>query len=401
MRKSVPNTVSFWGKSYFEDTDWLIIGAGLVGLQCATEIKLAYPAKRVVVIDQGVIGNAASLRNAGFACFGSAGELLDEIERSGKDAAFNLYLQRFYGIQRLIQKFGAAAIGFEPTGGFEVFTHAETTKLELLQHEIPWLNQELNYFLRNQHRPFIHEFKRSAVDLFSVQSIADSGMNICPLSIVASEEGPLQTHRLYRSVRTLATQSGVEICESFRIASYEDRVGGVVVYADDGETIQTEQLLLCTNGFTQSLDKQAPVLPARGQVFVTESLPWQPLKGLYHADDGYLYFRNLGDRILIGGGRNIDMKTEETMEMENTQTIREYIREYLQDVILPLRKSMGGLKFDYEWSGIMGMGPQRTPIIGADSNRVYMAVRMGGMGVALSAWVAEEVLKLIQLNDGK
>jgi hypothetical protein len=49
----------------------------------------------------------------------------------------------------------------------------------------------------------------------------------------------------------------------------------------------------------------------------------------------------------------------------------------------------------------MGMGPQRTPIIEAESNRVYKAVRMGGMGVALSAWVAEEVVELIKKNDGK
>ncbi len=401
MMKSVPNSLSFWGKSYFDDTDWLIIGGGLVGLQCAAEIKLSYPHKRVVVIDQGVLNNAASLRNAGFACFGSAGELLDEIARSGTEAAFGLYLQRYYGIQRLVQKFGAEAIGFESTGGFEVFTNAEQEKFNRIVDQLPTLNKELNHYLKHQATAFKHPILLDSKDIFTTKSIAETGMNICPLSIVATEEGPIQTHKLYRSVRAFAAQAGVEICESIKVATYEDKVGGVWVYTDEGEVIKTERLLLCTNGFTQNLDSDVPVVPARGQVFVTEPLPWQPLKGLYHADDGYIYFRNLGDRILIGGGRNIDFQTEETQEMTNTSTIREYIRNYMEEVVLPLRKSGQGVKFDYEWSGIMGMGPQRTPIIEADSHRVYKAVRMGGMGVALSAWVAEEVVKLIKKNDGK
>lgn len=401
MIKAVPNSLSFWGKSYFEDTDWLIVGGGLVGLQCAAEIKLAYPQKRVVVIDQGVLNNAASLRNAGFACFGSAGELLDEITRSGTEAAFGLYLQRYYGIQRLVQKFGADTIGFESTGGFEVFTNAEKEKFNCINEQLPELNKELNHYLNHQSTVFKHPFHFDSKDIFSVKSITETGMNICPLSIVASQEGPIQTHKLYRAVRAFAVQSGVEICESIKIASYEDKVGGVWVHADDGEVIKTERLLLCTNGFTSNLDSDIPVIPARGQVFVTEPLPWQPLHGLYHADDGYIYFRNLGDRILIGGGRNMDFEAEETQEMSNTSTIREYIRNYMEEVVLPLRKTGNGVKFDYEWSGIMGMGSQRTPIIEAESNRVYKAVRMGGMGVALSAWVAEEVVELIKKNDGK
>ncbi len=405
MHKSVPRSISFWEKSYFENTDWLIVGAGLVGLQCATEIKNTYPNKRVVVIDQQVMGNAASLKNAGFACFGSAGELLEEIKRSGEDEAFALYLHRFYGIQKLIQKFGGENIGFESTGGYEVFTHKENTKLEEILDKLPELNQSLRGYLKNQ--PY--SLNQAAVlkntdfnqDIFTCKSVNDTGMKVCETAIYARAEGPIQTHRLYRAVRLAAEQSGVEIYESIRVTNYEDTVGGVLVYSDDGRQLKTERMLLCTNGFSRTIDPEIPVIPARGQIFVTEPLPWQPLNGIYHADDGYLYFRNLGDRILIGGGRNQAFEEESTTEMANTSSIREYIRSYMEDTVLPTRKLHGGVNFEFEWSGIMGMGDQRTPIIEAESSRVYKAVRMGGMGVALSAWVAEKILQLIIDNDGK
>ena len=404
MHKPIPKTYSYWEKLYFEKTDWLILGAGLVGLQCATEIKKAYPEKRVMVMDQGAQGQAASLKNAGFACFGSAGELLDEIQRSGKEAAMDLYLKRYYGIQRLMEKFGAETIGFEPIGGYEVFTRAEKEKLEGILDQLSDLNRDLEESFKGSDlvgKLSIFGGAAPSSSVFEVCNIAQTGMNVCSTAVLARSEGPIQTHRLYRSVRQSAMESGVELCEGYKVASYEETVGEVAVYTDLGESIKTQHLLICTNGFTREIEASAPVVPARGQVFVTHPLPWNPLKGIFHADDGYIYFRNLGERILIGGGRNMAMEDEETMEMAINPKIREYLKNYLQEVILPSRSPQNQIDFEFEWSGIMGMGPQRTPIVSADSHRVYRAIRMGGMGVALSAWVAEEMLGLIKRYDGK
>jgi hypothetical protein len=48
----------------------------------------------------------------------------------------------------------------------------------------------------------------------------------------------------------------------------------------------------------------------------------------------------------------------------------------------------------------MGMNENRNPIIGWHSNRVCLAVRMGGMGVALSSWVADEVIEVVKKDLG-
>ena len=43
----------------------------------------------------------------------------------------------------------------------------------------------------------------------------------------------------------------------------------------------------------------------------------------------------------------------------------------------------------------MGKGHQKLPIIKQVEPQVYAAIRLGGMGVALSANVAEEVVQLV------
>jgi glycine/D-amino acid oxidase-like deaminating enzyme len=103
-----------------------------------------------------------------------------------------------------------------------------------------------------------------------------------------------------------------------------------------------------------------------------------------------------GDRVLIGGGRNLDFAGEETMEMGVTDQFRLYLKSYLETVVLPGRE----IEFEYEWSGVMGMNENRNPIIGWHSDRVCLAVRMGGMGVALSSWVADEVIRVVRGDEG-
>ncbi|MFM8995720.1 MAG: NAD(P)/FAD-dependent oxidoreductase, partial [Bacteroidota bacterium] len=154
--------------------------------------------------------------------------------------------------------------------------------------------------------------------------------------------------------------------------------------------------LICTNGFTKQLLPEVSVAPARGQVFVTAPLEDLPFRGIFHADQGYIYFRSLENRLLIGGARNLDFAGEETFDMSVTSQFEDHLKNYVNTVVLPGRS----VDFEYRWSGIMGMDNNRNPIIGWHSNRVCLAVRMGGMGVALSSWVAEEVVRVVRGDVG-
>jgi glycine/D-amino acid oxidase-like deaminating enzyme len=134
------------------------------------------------------------------------------------------------------------------------------------------------------------------------------------------------------------------------------------------------------------------VKPARGQIIVTKPIKKLRFKGGFHHNKGYDYFRTINDRILIGGGRNLDIETETTNEIELNERIIEYLQQLLYDVVLPDRVS----ETDYSWSGIMGVGVAKVPIIREIQPNIYCAVRLGGMGVAIGYQVAKELVGLIR-----
>jgi glycine/D-amino acid oxidase-like deaminating enzyme len=109
-------------------------------------------------------------------------------------------------------------------------------------------------------------------------------------------------------------------------------------------------------------------------------------------DKGYYYFRNIGNRILFGGGRNLDFVGETTTEFGQTTAIQNRLEQLLTEVILPNTD----FKIEHRWSGIMGLGSSKNPIVSQLSNHVYCGVRLGGMGVAIGSLIGNDLADLIQ-----
>ena len=53
-------------------------------------------------------------------------------------------------------------------------------------------------------------------------------------------------------------------------------------------------------------------------------------------------------------------------------------------------------KIEFRWSGTMGMGAIKKPIIQELQPNVYCAVRMSGMGVAIAPIVAKKAVQLMK-----
>ena len=150
-------------------------------------------------------------------------------------------------------------------------------------------------------------------------------------------------------------------------------------------TVKSKKVIIATNGFAKQLLPHLDVKPARAQVLITEPIKNLKIKGAFHYQQGYYYFRNIDNRILFGGGRNLDFKGEETSEMLITETIQNKLEQLLKEKILPKQK----FKIDQRWSGIMGIGSEKRPIIQHASKNVVCALRMGGMGVAIGSLVGQ------------
>ncbi|HAB28001.1 MAG TPA: FAD-dependent oxidoreductase, partial [Xanthomarina gelatinilytica] len=87
-----------------------------------------------------------------------------------------------------------------------------------------------------------------------------------------------------------------------------------------------------------------------------------------------------------------DFKTEETTEFAQTELIQNKLKELLKTVIL----SKTNFEIDYSWSGIMGVGTTKKPIVKQLSNHVYCGVRLGGMGVAIGSLIGRDIVDLIE-----
>lgn len=377
MSATQPN-ISFWEKQFVSHTDIIILGAGIVGLQSASLLKRKFPHRQVWVLDRAPFGLGASMRNAGFACFGSMGEILDDAERTSFSEALALYEKRFQGIKLLLEKYKETKIGYEKTGGYEVFTPNHTAELGRIMEHIDGVNEGLKSV--------------TGSETFMAKSTAFSGMNVLNQGIHTPFEGALQTHLLYKAIRSEALALGVEIFTGMTIERIEQEGSSWKLISDKGLQIGCRKLVLCTNAFTQKFLPEIDIQPARGQVLVTSHIPSLKWRGIMHADKGYIYFRSLGTRILIGGARNMDFEGETTFDIDVNETIVQKLISFLKETVVPLET----FTITDSWSGIMGMANDRGPIVKEHQAGLFVCARMGGMGVALSAQVAQDLVALIE-----
>ena len=165
----------------------------------------------------------------------------------------------------------------------------------------------------------------------------------------------------------------------------------MVLYTNLHVHLTCSQLLVCTNGFAKQLLPDLNLVPARGQILVTSEIPNLKMKGAFHYDGGYYYFRNLGKRVLLGGARNKALEEETSSEMKITDKIQGELERFLSTYILPNEEYL----VTDRWSGIMGMGPEKMPIIKKVSDNIFCAVRLGGMGVALAPMIGEKMANMM------
>ena len=182
---------------------------------------------------------------------------------------------------------------------------------------------------------------------------------------------------------------GIKILNNIQVESFLEATNSVKIKTNTFE-LSASKLCIATNGFASQLIKEQ-VKPARAQVLITKPIKDLNIKGTFHLDRGYYYFRNIDNRILLGGGRNLDFKTEETTELKQTALIQNKLEDLLKTTILPQTP----FEIDYRWSGIMGVGNQKKTIVKQLSNHVFCGVRLGGLGIAIGSLVGKELAELI------
>lgn len=372
--------LSYWEQSeFFDKIDIAIIGSGIVGLNAAIHLKEKYPNRNISILERGSIPSGASTRNAGVACFGSITELTSDLEKMGLDTVLELVERRWKGLEQLRQRIGEDHLELQYYGGYELFLN--DNEYEMYADKIDFWNTQLAPIIGTPHIFSTTDHKISG---FGFQQVKHLVFN--------AQEGQINTGKMMKTLLKIAQQLGVETYNGVTIQDFKSEEKGVRIFTTNGWQFLTNKLLIATNGFTKRLMPALEVKPARNQVFITEPIPNLPIQGTFHYDSGYYYFRNIGNRLLMGGGRNLALEAEITDEFGFRTFIQNRLVELTKEIVLP--------NHDFEierwWSGILGVGNTKKPILKMIDDRIGLAVRLGGMGVAIGSLVGQEAAEMMR-----
>jgi len=362
---------SYWEQDAF-GTPWdvCILGGGITGLSTAISILEKRPGIRLLVVDRGFLPVGASTRNAGFACFGSPSEVLEDIDQLGEEKALDLVRDRYRGLRKLLARVPAEAMQYRPCGGYEVFLGDTGVRV---MDQLPYLNQVVG----------------EATGLSTVYRQVDmpAGLQGFDLALFNPHEGQLHPARMIQALRTKLEHLGGRLWTGPEAGEIEEDAESAILHCHLMVPLRARQLVVTTNAFAARLLPQLQVHGARNHVLVTRPVPGLRLDGTFHHDRGYVYFRNIGDRILLGGARNLDAETEDTDAFGSNPRIVEALDRFLQSHlgVDPVDS------VEYRWSGIIGVGPDKSPIVRRISPHVTAGVRLSGMGVALASLIGERL----------
>ncbi len=368
--------LSYWElDTYFRNIDFVVVGSGIVGLSTAYHLKKKNPKAKILILEKGMLPEGASTKNAGFACFGTLSEILWYLKNHSEEEVYQLVEKRFRGLQKLRNLIGDEKMDYHQFGGYELFREQDE---ELMQNSLENLDK-INKWLN----PVFHQdvYKKSSENFGFGKTI---GM------IKTEFEGQIHTGKMMKAFVELVTSNHIAILNNVEVTEINETGGAVEIKLNNGFTFSSSKVFLCTNAFTRKI-YDLDVVPARAQVLVTKPIEGLKLKGCFHMDEGFYFFRNIGDRILFGGGRNLDLEGETTTEFGITEQIQDQLESYLKEIILPKQQ----FEIEHRWSGIMGMGSQRSPIVKQLSENVYCGVRLTGTGIAIGSRVGEELSDLI------
>jgi glycine/D-amino acid oxidase-like deaminating enzyme len=368
------NNLSYWeSKIWKKKFDLIVVGSGITGATAVIHFAKKNPGKQILVLDQFQFGLGATSKNAGFICFGSPTELLATQQHQGKEFLEEQLSKKWHGLQILLKTFGAAAIQAKFNGGFEVFQSEDIFNTTMVQ--LDSLNQ-----LFKKIGKLSQQF---AVSPSPLPLFHKNGIQI-------QMEGSLDSGRLLEQIRRKFSSLKIQFLGGKKVEKYEVSSHGIKLFGVGFEFL-AKKVLFATNAFSNVDPLNLPVNPGRGLVKVSSPLTFPLPNSTFHFDSGYTYFRKVdGNRLLIGGFRNLDKATEETLQVGENEKISSAIDKVTKENILGFCPN-----WDYSWNGWMGFTSNERPVIQKIDEGIAVAAGMNGMGVTLGPFAGLEALRLL------
>ena len=291
--------ISFWEKIAFTKYDLVVIGSGFTGLFCALSFKKKNPKSKIVILERGIFPNGASTKNAGFACFGSISELIEDSQKMSDDEILELVEKRVLGLELLKKTIPKKYLEIKNWGGYELFFDEKIN----LDESIDRFNKLLKPIFKSD----VYSINNEKIELFGFPKNKVKQLVYNPF------ESQINTGTTVYKLQEIANQNGIKILNGCNVESFtfNSKHHEILVSSKGGNIkFRSNFLAICSNAFSIKWFPNEKIIPGRGMVLVTKPIKNLKLKGCFHYNKGYYYFRNYKRRIIFGGGREADFKAE-------------------------------------------------------------------------------------------
>lgn len=342
--------------------DVTVIGGGVIG--CLTAWRLAGRGAHVLVLERGQAGKESSWAGAGILCPIQPWLYPDAFTRL-VDASLKLY--------------PSLADELETRTG----TSPEFLRSGLL---VPFFNDDATSHRdaalawSRRHGWAVEDLDAHAA-LAAEPALADDAVGALLWPGVQQVRNPRLLHALREALR----RDGVALRERAEVAGFverNERIAGVRL--EDGEVIETGQVLLAAGSWSGELARRAgvtlPVAPVKGQIVLLKTRPGT-LRHIIKHDRAYFVPRRDG-RILVGASM-------EFVGFRRGNTVAAI--QALLSSVLRLTPGLADDVIEHQWMGFRPGTPDGLPLLGPVRRRPGLWVATGHYrnGVALAPVTAE------------
>ena len=372
--------ISFWEKKELLSYDLVVLGGGITGMFCALSYRKKFPRASIAILERGLFSSGASTKNAGFACFGSLAELIEDIEQMNENDVYKIIQMRLEGLSLLRETIGDHNLDIKFNGGYELFFDKNLELLEKMDY--------VNSFLKPIFSKEVFKFNTSKIKKFGFDS---SKVKFIVENML---EGQINTGKMMRALRTKINKGNIDFFSNTTLEKFELQKDEELLTLNLKKSefkLTCKKLAICNNAFVNQILPTLNINPGRGLIIISKPIKNLKIKGSFHYEKGYYYFRNIDNRILLGGGRNLDIHVEKTTLFGINQKIKKKLLNDIHQFILPEQE----FNLEMEWSGIMAFGTNKIPIVRRENQNIAVGVKLGGMGIAIGSLIGKKVADLL------
>ncbi|MEB8388410.1 FAD-dependent oxidoreductase [Rhodobacteraceae bacterium KMM 6894] len=388
-RETVENPVSAPAFEGDLTCDLTIVGGGFTGLWSALKAAEQFPNRRIVVLEAGLLGHAASGRNGGFCAPSISHGVSNAVARwpGEADTLIRLGRENLDDYEQDLEDYAIDG-GFERPGKLNV---AET----------PWQIDGL--------RAMQAAYARFGIDTEFLDGPELDARFITPkyhAGLYEPNYALVNPARMVNGLAEAAQARGVQIFENSPVTALINAPNGVRLTTAHG-TVQAKQVILATNAAVPLLKRLRPaIIPIWDYTLLSEPLSddqlaaigWQGRYGIADSGNQFHYFRKTADNRILWGGYDAIYHYNSGRDGHLHDRADSYARiERNFDATFP---ALNGIGFTHRWGGMIDTSARLTAFAGtAMQGRVAYAMGFTGQGVSATRFAALTLLDLLEGRD--